>query len=102
MRATTDRGTIIHLAGRARLSPAVRDGVPAFAGPGDLAGRCGWAPFFEALEGRDLAVAWDDDEAPDLRFVARETAAPPPRRGRALEEARRFLRALRGRAPRGR
>jgi hypothetical protein len=54
---TTDHGDIIHLAGRHRLSPAVRDGVPALVPVGDGRGRCGWAPFFAALARAGLAVA---------------------------------------------
>jgi hypothetical protein len=61
----------MHAAGRARLSPALRDGAPALLPPGDTAGRCGWAPFFAALEARRLAVAWDDADPPALRIVPR-------------------------------
>lgn len=48
--ATRDRCDIIHLAGRLRLSPALRDGAPALVPVGDRAGRCGWEPFFAAFE----------------------------------------------------
>ncbi len=65
----TDRGDIIHEAGRRRLSPALRDGAPALVPPGDTAGRCGWAPFFAALEARRLAVALEPDGT--VRFVPR-------------------------------
>lgn len=61
----------MHAAGRARLSPALRDGAPALVPPGESAGRCGWAPFFAALEARRLAVAWDDGEPAALRIVPR-------------------------------
>ena len=62
MPATTDRGEIMHAAGRARLSPAL---LPT----DETAGRCGWAPFFAALEARRLAVAWDDADPASLRIV---------------------------------
>jgi hypothetical protein len=72
MPATTDRGEIMHAAGRARLSPALRDdGAPALLPTGETAGRCGWAPFFAALEARRLAVAWDDADPAALRIVDR-------------------------------
>ncbi len=60
----TDRGDILHLAGRQRLSPAVRAGAPLLLPVGDPAGRCGWAPFFAALERAGLAVV-PGDEAGD-------------------------------------
>lgn len=69
MPATTDRGEIIHAAGRARLSPALREGVPALLPQSETAGRCGWAPFFAALEARGLAVAWDAADPSSLRIV---------------------------------
>jgi hypothetical protein len=69
MPATTDRGEIMHAAGRARLSPALRDGAPALLPTDETAGRCGWAPFFAALEARRLAVAWDDADPASLRIV---------------------------------
>lgn len=59
----------MHAAGRARLSPALREGAPALLPQGDTAGRCGWAPFFAALEARRLAVAWDEAEPATLRIV---------------------------------
>ena len=59
---TTDRGEILHRAGRARLSPALRDGAPALVPIDETAGRCGWAPFFAALEARRMAVEWSGDE----------------------------------------
>lgn len=71
MPATTVRGEIMHAAGRARLSPALRDGAPALVGHGETAGRCGWAPFFRALEARRLAVAWEDADPAALRLVPR-------------------------------
>ncbi len=61
----------MHAAGRARLSPALQGGVPALLPPGETAGRCGWAPFFAALEERRLAVVWDDAEPTALRVVPR-------------------------------
>jgi hypothetical protein len=76
MPATTDRGEIMDAAGRARLSPALREGAPALVPPGETAGRCGWAEFFAALARRRLAVAWDDADRTTLRLVPRG-AAPP-------------------------
>jgi hypothetical protein len=106
MAETTDRGVIIHLAGRLRLSPALRDGAPALVGA-DAAGRCGWAEFFAAVERRGLAVAYDPEDPASISVV-RRGAAPSPRPSRpspaarvraAVAEARRFLAALRGRPP---
>jgi hypothetical protein len=100
MRATTDRGDIIHFAGRHRLSPALRDGAPALVAHGDPGERCGWARFFAVLRERRLAAAFDPDDAGSLRLVPEADARGPARRGRrALEEARRFLDALRGKPP---
>ena len=59
----------MHAAGRARLSPALRDGAPALLPAGETAGRCGWAPFFAALTARRLAVAWDEADPSALRVV---------------------------------
>lgn len=96
---SADRGEIVHLAGRHHLSPALREGAPALVA-GEVAGRCGWEPFFRALEGRDLAIAFD--EAGAARAVPRAGGpAPASARGGALAEARRFLRALRGEWPAG-
>jgi hypothetical protein len=71
MPATTDRGEIMHAAGRARLSPALRDGVPALLPAGETQGRCGWAPFYAALDAQRLAVAWDEADPSALRIVPR-------------------------------
>ncbi len=100
MHATIDRGEIIHLAGKSRLSPALRDGAPALVGPGEP-GRCGWEPFFRALSARDLAVSFDPESPGEVRFVPRRESAPHRGRGQPgpLEEARRFIAALRGRKP---
>jgi hypothetical protein len=99
MPATTDREAIIHLAGRARLSPAVRAGAPALVPSGDVADRCGWATFFAALEARRLAVSFDPADPSAAQVVPAPVA--PPGRGAglpaALASARRFLAALRGR-----
>lgn len=59
----------MHAAGRARLSPALREGAPALVAQADTAGRCGWAPFFAALASRRLAVAWDEADPAALRIV---------------------------------
>ena len=71
MPVTVDRGEILHRAGRARLSPAIREGAPALVPVAETAGRCGWAPFFAALEERRLAVAWEPDDPASVRVVAR-------------------------------
>ncbi len=102
MDAATDRAEIMHLAGRARLSPALRDdGAPALVPAGEVAGRCGWAAFFAALEARRLAVAFDPADPSSVRLVP--AAEAPRRRGAglagALAGARRFLAALLGRPP---
>ncbi len=99
MPATTDRAEIMHLAGRARLSPALRDGAPALVPAGEVAGRCGWAPFFAALEARRLVVSFDPADPAAVRL---EPASDAPRRrgaglAGALAAARRFVAALRGR-----
>jgi hypothetical protein len=47
---TTDRGEIIHFAGRHLRSPALIAGAPALVEPRDRSGRCGWAAFFAALD----------------------------------------------------
>ncbi len=101
MSATCDRGEIIHEAGRRRLSPALLDGAPALVGMGESAGRCGWAPFFAALEARGLAIAFDPNVAGPVSLVARAGAhAPRPSPGArvraAVAEVRRFAAALRG------
>jgi hypothetical protein len=68
-RPTRDRGQILHLAGRLRLSPAVRGGRPALVAPGDQDGRCGWDPFFAALERGGLWVS--EDEGGTVHLVRR-------------------------------
>lgn len=105
MPVTTDRGDVIHFAGRHRLSPALRDGAPALVAPGEPGERCGWEPFFRALEARGLAAAFDPDDAASLRLVPRAGGGHPSASGRArargaFAEVRRFLAALRGRLPR--
>ena len=69
MPQTLDRGEILHRAGRARLSPALRDDAPALVPVTETTGRCGWAPFFAALEARRLAVAWEDEDPGSIRIV---------------------------------
>ncbi len=56
-----DRRDILHLAGRLRLSPALRNGLPTLVSIGDHAGRCGWEPFFAALERSGLWVFEEAD-----------------------------------------
>jgi hypothetical protein len=99
MPAPLDRGPVLHHAALHRLSPALRGGAPALLPPGEGAGgRCGWEPFFRALEARRLAVVLGEEGAAGT-LVPRDGARPaearsPPRR--ATAEARRFLRALVG------
>jgi hypothetical protein len=90
----TDRSDVIHGLGARELSPAVRDGAPALATLGDRDGRCGWAPFFAALDARRLAVDLGEGEA---RIVPRGDAPPEAHAGSALAGASAFLDALRGR-----
>jgi len=97
--ATTDRGTVLGLAGRNHLSPALREGTPTLVGEGDNAGRVGWADFFEALEGHGLALAWDTDDPSSAAPLPLAQAAPLiPQHGLAAgtERARRFWKAFRG------
>ncbi len=96
---TADRGEIVHLAGRHRLSPALRDGAPALLA-GEVSGRCGWESFFRALAGRGLAISFDEDGTARAVPRAGRPAHAAPREG-PLAQARRFLRALRGEWPAG-
>ena len=98
-RVTTDRGDILHLAGFRHLSPALDDaGAPAFSeGPGDGLRRCGWEPFFRALDQRRLAVALDPREGGPPRFTpagGRRGAAGEVGLAPAVAHSRRFWRAL--------
>jgi hypothetical protein len=103
---TCDRAEIIHFAGRHRLSPALRDGVPALVGASETAGRCGWAEFFAGMRAGRLAASFERDDPSSFRLVPPGGASAPAAAARArapgaFEEARRFLAALRGRPPRG-
>jgi len=97
--ATSDRGEILHFAGRHGLSPALRAGVPALlAEKQDGVDRCGWERFFAALDRSGPALLIDDgDPAACLPAAASDphgwSAAA------ALAHARRFVDALRHRAP---
>ncbi len=97
MPPTRDRADVIHFAGRHRLSPALREGAPALVAHGEEGERCGWEPFFRAMDERALALDADPDSGA-FRFVpaaqARRRRTGP---GAALSEACRFLAALRGR-----
>ncbi|HVI97126.1 MAG TPA: hypothetical protein VM753_24125 [Anaeromyxobacter sp.] len=95
MPSTRDRGDVIHFAGRHRLSPALRDDAPALVAQGEPGERCGWEPFFRAMDRHRVALAYDDDEPATRRFVPRDEAQPERRPLRPMEEVRRFLRALR-------
>ncbi len=103
MPITWDRADVIHFAGRHRLSPALAAGSPALVPAGEVAGRCGWAEFFAALNRAGLVASFDPEDAGSLKLVRRDAAAasgvaPSHARG-AFAEARRFLEALRGRLP---
>ena len=113
MPLTTDRGDVIHFAGRHRLSPALEGGTPALVAPGDPGRRCGWAEFFAALDAAGLVPSLDPGDAGSFKLVPRAAAssgaagagpsaagAGPSRGPGALAEARRFLAALRGLPPR--
>ena len=63
MPITLDRGEIIHHAGRHGLTPALADGAPVLLGPGEPGRRCGWAPFFSALDARGEALDLASDGA---------------------------------------
>lgn len=97
--ATRDRGDIIHFAGFHSLSPALRDGLPAFVSGHDTsATRCGWETFFRAMSDRRLAMSFvpEDGASAEFRPVGDLADLPPPHAGRegAIEHAKRFLRAL--------
>jgi hypothetical protein len=103
MPSTTDRGDVIHFAGRHRLSPALRDGKPALLPIGEGGARCGWAEFFAAMDAAGLVASLEADDAASFRLVPRGAGAGAgAARGHgpgALAEARRFVAALRGRLP---
>ena len=96
--ATADHGAIVHYAGQRGLSPALKEGVPAFASGHDRsAERCGWEPFFAAMERHGLALAFDPEDPASAAFVPRRSArallAGHGSPG-ALGRWARFLRAL--------
>ncbi len=74
---TRDRCDILHLAGRLRLSPALRNGDPALVPVGDRAGRCGWEPFFAALEQGGFWVV--EDPGGTVRIARRAELGGPAR-----------------------
>ncbi len=97
--ATSDRGEIVHFAGFHRLSPALREGAPAFAGaPESSLRRCGWEQFFHALETRGLALVYDPENPGSAGFVPQQQAEGLGRSRdslrRALQHSARFVRAL--------
>ncbi len=95
--ASSDRGQILHLAGLHSLSPALAGGVPRLVSGPDPA-RCGWEPFFAAVERRRLALVLDPEDPSSAGFVAAREARPfrRPHPGLAafLSHSGRFLRAL--------
>lgn len=70
MTITTDRGEIIHFAGRHRRSPALIAGAPALVEPRERDGRCGWAAFFAALDRAGGAAELDPADG-SVRAVPR-------------------------------
>ena len=93
--ATADRGTILHFAGRHGLSPALRDGTPTLVrDPDPGVTRCGWEPFFAALDRSGPALLTDDAD-PSAARPGPIADRPSHPRASAWGEARRFLAALR-------
>jgi hypothetical protein len=100
--ATSDRGAILDFAGMHHLSPGLRDGRPALLSEGETAGRCGWAPFFEAVDRLALALAWDLAVPERASLVPAAEARPLERHASladGIDRARRFVRAFRREAP---
>jgi hypothetical protein len=101
MKASDDRGEIMHFAGFHGLSPALDTGSgPAFsAEAGDGLTRCGWESFFRVLGSRGLALAYDPADAASAKFVPAAGARPEgggnATLSGALEHSRRFWRAVR-------
>jgi hypothetical protein len=96
--ASHDRGEIIHQAGLLGLSPALNAGAPVLSrGQHPEARRCGWEPFFSALEARGLEPVFDLEDPGATALVAR-TDARGLERHHTLREAvarsGRLLRAL--------
>ncbi len=93
--ASADRGEIIHFAGQHGLSPALRDGAPAFSSGHADPARCGWEAFFAALDRRGLALTWVPEDPAAAAFAPRRGL---PLRGHGspggLARSGRFLRAL--------
>jgi hypothetical protein len=100
--AASDRGAILDFAGLHHLSPGLRDGRPALLPEGETAGRCGWAPFFDAVERLGLALAWDPADPDEASLVPAAEARPlerHPTLAEGLDRARRFVKALKGGSP---
>ncbi len=95
--AISERGEVLHLAGLHSLSPALSGRVPRLVSGPDP-GRCGWEPFFAAVERRGLALVLDPEDPSSAAFVpageARPFRRPHPGLGAALSHSARFLRAL--------
>ncbi len=68
---TSDRGDIIHFAGRHRLSPVLGDGDPALVAPGEPGRRCGWAELFAAMRARGLVASFEPEDPGSFRLVCR-------------------------------
>lgn len=93
--ATADRGAIIHFTARHGLSPALRGGAPVLAaGKAEGAERCGWGPFFAALDRAGPALILDEAD-PGAARPAPSADRHRPSPALAWAEARRFLAALR-------
>ena len=96
--ASHDRGEIIHRAGLLGLSPALKRGGPVLSrGQDPEARRCGWEPFFTALEARGLEPVFDPEDPGATALVARADARGlerHPTLGEAVARSGRLLRAL--------
>lgn len=97
--ATDDRGAILHFAARHALSPGLRGDRPGLAAEKEEGfQRCGWEPFFAALDAAGPALLIDDGD-PAAARPSPPSASRPRSAPAAAETARRFFRALRGPPP---
>jgi hypothetical protein len=93
--AHVDRGEVIHLMGRLGLSPALRAGAPLLLANGEPGQRCGWGPFFSALDARGETVV--PTEAGGARIAPLSEAPPRARQASFLSLAAATLTAYRAR-----